>query len=394
MSGPGSTWAVIAGGGTAGHVLPGLSMAREMVARGTPPAAVHFVGTKRGIETRLVSEAGFGLTTLPGRGVKRRFTAANLAAITDLIRALVGSFRLLRRHRPAVVVGLGGYASVACGVAAVVLRVPLVITEQNAVPGAANRLLARWARGVAAGFPATGLPGAVWTGNPVRPEVLAADRGRGRIEARAALGVTGERFFVVVMGGSLGARRINEAVVELTSMWRHRCDRHIRHVTGRRDFRSVSELSSMPEGSVAPAQDGSAEPVGLVYDPVEYEDGMAAVYTAADLIVGRAGASTVAELAATGVPAVLVPLPAAPGDHQSANARALADVGAAVVIPDRELDGLRLAAEIDALAADPQRLSQMDQAARVLARPGAAHAVIDVVERCARRRPPAVVEGT
>ena len=134
MSGPGSTWAVIAGGGTAGHVLPGLSMAREMVARGTPPAAVHFVGTKRGIETRLVSEAGFGLTTLPGRGLKRRFTAANLAAITDLIRALVGSFRLLRRHRPAVVVGLGGYASVACGAAAVVLRIPLVITEQNAVP--------------------------------------------------------------------------------------------------------------------------------------------------------------------------------------------------------------------------------------------------------------------
>ena len=125
--------------------------------------------------------------------------------------------------------------------------------------------------------------------------------------------MTGERFFVVVMGGSLGARRINEAVVELAGMWRHRCDRHIRHVTGRRDFRSVSELSSMPEGSVAPAQDGSAEPVGLVYDPVEYEDGMAAVYTAADLIVGRAGASTVAELAATGVPAVLVPLPAAPG---------------------------------------------------------------------------------
>lgn len=396
------TWAIIAGGGTAGHVLAGLSIAREMTSRGAPADAVHCVGSSRGAEDRLVGEAGFGLTTLPGRGIQRRLTPANVGAAAGLARALARALRLVRRRRPAVVVGLGGYASVACGLAAAAWRVPLVVVEQNAAAGAANRLLARWAKGVAVGFPTTDLPGAVCTGNPVRPEILAVDRARQRAAARAALGVGEDRFLVAALGGSLGARRINEAVVETADRWRRRPDRHIRHIAGRRDYERVAERVGWvrSRGSGPAGRDfgrvaervGSADRGELGYDLVEYENDMAAVYAAADLVVSRAGASSVAELAAAGVPAVLVPLPGAPGDHQTANARALADVGGAVVVADGELDGSRLAAEIDSLAADPGRLDGMGRAARAAARPDAAAAVVDLIEKCARRPMPAAAE--
>ena len=374
------TWAVIAGGGTAGHVLAGLSIARAIVARGAPLSAVHYVGSRRGAEDRLVGEAEFGLTTLPGRGIQRRLTPANLGAAAGLARALTQALRLVRRRRPAVVVGLGGYASVACGLAAAAWRVPLVVIEQNAVAGAANRLLARWARAAAVGFPTVDLPRAVCTGNPVRAEVLAVDRGRQRRAARAALGVGEDRFLVAAFGGSLGARRINEAVAELAATWSGRSDLHVRHIAGRRDHGWVAErVESIDSGE-------------LGYDLLEYEADMAAVYAAADLVVARSGASSVAELAAAGVPAVLVPLPGAPGDHQTANARVLAEASAAVVVADGDLDGSRLAAEIDSLAADPGRLDDMGRAARTAARPDAAEAVVDLIERCALRPLPVTAE--
>ena len=373
---PGSSWAVIAGGGTAGHVLPGISIAQQIVAGGAPREAVHFVGSARGVETRLVTEAGFGLTALPGRGLQRRLALSNVTAAIGLLRAFAEALVVLRRRRPAVVLGLGGYASAACGAAAALLRVPLVITEQNAVPGLANRLLSRFATGAATAFEATDLPRATWTGNPVRTEVLAADRTSGRAAARAALGVGSERRLVAVFGGSLGSRSINEAVAGASEIWQDRGDLHIRHIAGRRDH---DELA----GRAAPDR-GSA----LGYDLIAYEDDMATVYAAADIVVSRSGATTVAELAAAGVPAVLVPLPGAPGDHQTANARRLVEAGGAVIVSDAELDGTRLASEVDALLDDPDRLSAMAGAATALARPDAARAVVDLIERCALRPQP------
>lgn len=373
---PGSAWAVIAGGGTAGHVLPGISIAEQIVERGAPREAVHFVGSSRGVETRLVTESGFGLTALPGRGLQRRMALSNLTAAIGLLRAFGQALVVLRRRRPAVVLGLGGYASAACGAAAALLRVPLVITEQNAVPGLANRVLSRFATGAATAFEATDLPRATWTGNPVRTEVLAANRTSGRAAARAALGVDAGRRLVAVFGGSLGSRRINEAVASATELWQDRDDLHIRHIAGRRDY---DELA----GRVAPDHEGA-----LGYDLVSYEEDMATVYAAADLVVSRSGATTVAELAAAGVPAVLVPLPGAPGDHQTANARRLVEAGGAVIVADAELDGSRLAAEVDALLGDPDRLGAMAGAAVALARPDAASAVVDLIERCALRSQP------
>ena len=379
------TWAVIAGGGTAGHVLPGISIAREIVGRGASSKAVHFVGSARGVETRLVAEAGFTLTALAGRGLQRRLSAsamvANLMAAAALVRAFVGALAVLRRHRPAVVVGLGGYASAACGAAAALLRIPLVIAEQNAVVGLANRLLSRLAAGAATAFESTDLLNATWTGNPVRAEVLAADRSAGRASARAALGVEDARRLVAVFGGSLGARTINDAAAGALDIMADRGDLHIRHIAGRGHYEDLA--ARVPAGAERAVR----------YDLVPYEDDMATVYAAADVVVSRAGATTVAELAAVGAPSVLVPLPGAPGDHQTANARELEAVGGAVLVSDAELDANLLAALVTGLLEDSARLDAMADAARSLARPDAARAVVDLLESCARTPHPSRLEA-
>lgn len=370
-------WVVIAGGGTAGHVVPGLAIAAEFESRGVPSSLIHYVGSQRGIEARLVPAAGFPLTVLPGRGIQRRFALANIASVFGLLRAVVKAVVLVGRLRPAAVVGLGGYASVPCVIAAVLWRVPIVVAEQNAVPGAANRLAGRFAKACAVSFPDTDLPRSVWTGNPVRPEVLAVDRSDGRCRARETMKIGPERTLLVVFGGSLGARRINESLFEALPGWRHRSDLAVRHVAGRRDHADLA-------ARVPVSADDS-----LRFELIEYEDDMPMVYAAADIVLCRSGASSVAELAVVGLPAVLVPLPGAPGDHQTANAMALVDAGAAVHVVDAELDGDRLAEEIDRLISNPETLGEMGAAADTVARRGAAGAVADLVERHAIRPIPA-----
>ena len=356
--------------------MPALAIGRALVARGHPPSSITFVGSRRGIEARLVPAAGFPVVLLPGRGIVRRLAWANVGAIWGLARAVVRAFALVARRRPRAVVAVGGYASVPCALAAAALRVPIVVHEQNAVPGAANRLTARFARASAVSHPGTPLPRAHLTGNPVRPEILAVDRSpSGREAARAALGVAQDRFLVGVFGGSLGALRINRAVLDAIPKWAGRGDLAVRHVVGERDWQLVSdELAAQP----------APPPEGLRYQPVRYEDRMDLLLAAADLCVCRAGGNTVAELAVAGIPGVLVPLPGAPGDHQTANARVLEQAGAAVLVPDGELAGGRLVAEVERLVSDPDRLVAMGAAAAGLARPGAADAVAALVEEHAR----------
>jgi undecaprenyldiphospho-muramoylpentapeptide beta-N-acetylglucosaminyltransferase len=375
--GPGETWAVIAGGGTAGHALPAVAIGRALVEAGHPPSAIHFVGSRRGIEGRLVPEAGFSITLLPGRGVARQFTlgsmARNVGAVAGLVAATVQAIVLVARRRPAVIISVGGYASVPCVAAAVLLRVPLLVAEQNAVPGAANRIAARFARAAATSFEGTDLPRAVVTGNPVRPEVATVTRDTAaRAAGRTALGLPGDGTVVAAFGGSLGSRRINEAVAELASMWADRTGLAVLHIVGQRDW------------DVFAGRDQALPAGGLCYRQVCYEDRMNLVYAAADVAVCRAGASTVAELAAAGLPAVLIPLPGAPGDHQTANARALVDAGAARIIPDQELTAARLADELDDVLADPATLARMSVAARSVARPDAAARVARLAEEHAR----------
>ena len=282
-------FAIICGGGTAGHVVPAIAVGRALVDRGHAPESIHFLGAAHGIEGRLVPAAGFTVTLLPGRGIERRLTARNLPAAAGLVVAAVRGVAHVARHRPAVIVSVGGYASLPGVLAAALLRIPLVVVEQNAAPGAANRIAARVGRAAAVAFAGTKLPRAVVTGNPVRREILAVDRsGAGRAAARQELGLPGESTVIVAFGGSLGARTINRGVLDLARRWRQRGDVAIYHVVGTRDWDMITaERPDLPDG-------------GLWYRQVRYEDRMELLYAAADIALCRAGAATVSELAAVG----------------------------------------------------------------------------------------------
>lgn len=366
-----ATWAVVAGGGTAGHLLPGLALARALVTGGRDPASIHFVGSARGPEGIMVPQAGFAVDLLPGRGIQRRLTPANVVAVVDLIRAMFKGFALVRRHRPSVVVVLGGYASFACGLGAVLLRIPIVLLEQNKKAGAVNRLLRRVARAAAVSFAGTDLPRSVVTGNPLRPEIREMAEHPDPAAARAALGLPADRTVIGVFAGSLGSRRINEAVKGLAERWADRSDLAIRHVIGSWDFHDFTADAPVPP------------PGGLVYQQVRYEDRMHLLLDASDLAVTRAGGS-VFELMAAGLPSILVPLPIATRDHQMANAKAVAATGGAVVVPDAELDADRLETELTALLGDPDRLEAMARAMRGAAKVDAAERAGEVVEAVAR----------
>jgi undecaprenyldiphospho-muramoylpentapeptide beta-N-acetylglucosaminyltransferase len=371
-------FALVAGGGTAGHLQPALAIAEALVDAGHPRRSIEFVGSERGQDRAMLEGRGFPSTLLPGRGIVRslrpRDLVANLGAVAGLAVAAIRGFSVVRRTRPRVVVSVGGYASLSASLAAVVLGIPLVLVNVDAVPGAANRLFGRFARASAVGWEGNPLPRAVVTGTPVRSAIAdVRRRPEDRRRARLALGLPGDRVTVAVFGGSLGARRINQAVDGLAAQWAGRGDASIYHIVGRRDW----DDDAGPSGA-----DGDRP--GLWVVRVPYEERMAEVYAAADLVVCRAGAMTVAELAVAGVPAVLVPLPGAPGDHQTANARVLARAGAAVLLPDDACDAATLAVTLDAMLADPGRLEVMGQAAAALGRRDAAAAGARVVEDNAR----------
>lgn len=363
---------LVAGGGTAGHLVPGLAVAAALVDAGLERSDVRFVGSTRGVEAEMVPAAGFRLDEVPSRGLPRRPGPEMLAAGWGLVRAAARGVALVRQHRPGVVVSLGGHAALPGVVGAVMTRTPLVLMEQNKRAGAVNRMLARFARAAAVTFPDTDLRRARVTGNPLRADVVdAARRRRGepdqvRAEARAALGLPQDRTVVLVTTGSLGSRRVNTALLDALATWAPRDDLAIRLVTGRRDHEEV--VSTVPDDL------GS-----LHLDVVAYEDRMSLALSAADVAVTRAGAGTCTELAAFGVPAVMVPLPIATRDHQRANAEVLAGAGGAVVVADEELDGGRLVAELTPLLDDPDLRAKMAEAMAGEARLDAADQVARLI---------------
>jgi undecaprenyldiphospho-muramoylpentapeptide beta-N-acetylglucosaminyltransferase len=357
------TFVMVTGGGTGGHVYPGLALAEALVARGHDRSSIHWVGSARGLEATAVPAAGFSIDLLPGRGLQRRLTAENISVAGQTVTAVARATRLVRRRRPKVVVGVGGYASLPCILAARALRIPVVVHEQNAAPGLANRIAVRLGARAAVSLPGTPLAGAVVTGNPVRAAVAGVVRDPASTPP-----------LVVIFGGSLGARRLNQAALGLYDLWRSRDDVAVHHVSG----------AAGHDETVA-ALDGLRRPGDrLDYHLVRYEDDMPRLYATATLMVCRAGATTVAELAVAGVPSVLVPLPGAPGDHQTHNALALVEAGAGVLVPDGECDGARLAAELAPLLGDPARLGAMGKAATGVGHPDAADRLADLVEDAAR----------
>ena len=361
---------LLTGGGTGGHIYPALAIAAELRRR-VPGCELLYVGTREGLEGRIVPRAGLSFATVSARGLMRKAPREVLAGLVALMRGLWQADRILARFRPHVVVGTGGYVAAPVALAAVRRGIPLVIQEQNAVPGATNRLLARWARAVCVPFAEAGRffpPGTpvVVTGNPVRPEILTVRRD----EARARLGIGATEPVVLVTGGSRGAERINRAALELAVAMAGWPEGVLLWASGERYH---GELRMRLERRLAAAGRQPARRVRLF----PYIDDMPTAYAAADLYVGRAGATTLAEITARGLPAILVPSPHVAHHEQDENARVLARAGAAVVIPDGELTGARLVALVRELLADPARLAAMARASRQLGRPDATGAIVD-----------------
>lgn len=330
-------------GGTGGHVFPALAVARELRAAGID---VHWLGTARGIENDLVPPQGLPLHFLDIAGLRGKGVSGLLAAPLRIIRAVWQARRIIKRIKPDVVVGFGGYATGPGGVAARLAGIPLIIHEQNAIAGLTNRLLSRISQRVLQAFPGA-LPGAVTVGNPVRTDVVALPAPAERFAGR-----NGQPLQVLVVGGSLGAVALNNVVLQAMQILPPEQRPQLRHQAGKNNATALQQ---------------QYQAAGIEAEVLPFIDDMASAYQWADLVICRAGALTVAEIAAAGCAALFVPFPFAVDDHQTANARYLADQKAALLQQQRETDGQKLAAVWQHFAGHKNELQAMAERARALA---------------------------
>jgi UDP-N-acetylglucosamine--N-acetylmuramyl-(pentapeptide) pyrophosphoryl-undecaprenol N-acetylglucosamine transferase len=358
---------LIAGGGTGGHLYPGIAIADE-IRRRKPEAKVIFAGRGLALERSIVERHGYALVAVKSGGVVGRSLGKRIAGLTMAVRGFFEAGRVLDVLRPKAVVGVGGYASFPMVLAAQSRGIPTVIQDQNAVPGLSNRILGRRARAIALTYDETrrhfGGRGVV-TGNPVRAEFVSADRDAARRQRQSGDPLR----HLLIFGGSQGARKLNDAVIAALPLLAARRDGlRVVHGTGPSDHDRVAAAYAR---------------AGIDADVRPYLTDICAAYENADLVVSRSGASTMSELAACGKPAILVPLPSAAHDHQRRNAGAAVAAGAAVLLEEKDLDGARLAGAVTALLDDPARLDAMERAASGLARPDAASRIVDLVESVA-----------
>ena len=354
---------LIAAGGTGGHIYPGIAVAKEIMRRDAT-SVVRFVGTARGLENRLVPEAGFELSLIESAGLVNMGLMQRLRGLLVLPKSFLAARRLIKSFAPDVVVGAGGYVSGPVVMTASLLGLPTVLMESNAVPGFTNRRLARFVDAAAVSF-ATALPyfrgKAVVTGNPVRREFF-------EIQAKPRDPL---QTSLLLFGGSQGSRAINEAMIAaLPHLELQRARLRVMHQAGPADFAKVRDAYAAAGWSDA--------------DVREYIDDMMSAFATNDLIVSRAGATTSAELVAAGKVAIMVPLPGQL--EQTRNAEVLVSAGAARMIKQEELDGPRLAKEISSLVESPDEITRMEAAARKLARSDAAEAAVNLIERVASKK--------
>lgn len=353
---------LVTGGGTGGHIYPALAVAKAWQER-FGSGSVLYVGTSRGLEARLVPTEGIPFLTVEVQGLPRQLNRELISFGPRLLRGLKQGRRILREFRPQIVLGTGGYVSFPMVALAAMAGIPAVLHEQNAFPGLANRLLARRVAGVALTFPeaAERFPGGVEfrvTGLPVRPEISRVSREEGL----AYLGLNGNRPVLLVTGGSRGARSINQAMLEVYRALPQLPAVDIVHITGELTYTETKEALAL--SGIERQKKGNI----LIK---AYEHQMAYALAAADLILCRAGATTLAELTVRGLPAILVPYPYAAENHQEYNARALVRAGAARLVLDRELNGQKLVGLLRELLESPLTLQAMAAASRQLGRPQA-----------------------
>jgi UDP-N-acetylglucosamine--N-acetylmuramyl-(pentapeptide) pyrophosphoryl-undecaprenol N-acetylglucosamine transferase len=350
-------------------VYPALAVAERL---GAGPDEVLYVGTPNGLEARLVASAGIPFRAIEAAGYDRARPITLLTSVFTLVASSVKALGVLAKFRPQVVIGFGGYVSIPVALAAILRGIPLVLHEQNSVPGMANRFLARWAAAVgvtyeesSARFPRTTRIDV--TGNPVRADVLSADREKGR----AALGVSAKDTVLLVFGGSRGARHLNTALVAIRDKLLAISNLRVVHVAGAAEataVRTALESAGAGEGR---------------WDVLEYIEDMGTMLAASDLVLARAGATSIAEITALGLPSVLVPYPYATDDHQTRNAMTAVDRGAAVLVADSELDSRRFPDAVVGLLGDPGLRATMAAASHALGRPDAADRVVRLAREVA-----------
>ena len=362
---------LIAGGGTAGHVFPAVAVAKQL--QRLADVEPVFVGVADRLEARLVPQAGFRLHHVQAVSVPRR-PSPRLLRLPRAVRASVRECeRILDEEEAEVVATFGGYVSFPVSRAAARREVPLIIHEQNAVPGLANRVSSRWAGDIAVSFPGSAdrfrrPERCAVTGNPVREQMLELDLDARRVAAREGFGLEPDRPTLLVFGGSQGARSLNRAVVDAHQRWGD-VDVQILHAAGQALY---------PEAAAA-WEEARARSDGPRVRLVDFIEDMGEAYAAADVVVCRSGATSIAELTALGLPAVLVPYPHATGDHQRHNAEALERIGAAALVPDDQLDGRRLVETVAPLLTDPEHRARVAAAARTFGRRDAATNVAQLI---------------
>jgi UDP-N-acetylglucosamine--N-acetylmuramyl-(pentapeptide) pyrophosphoryl-undecaprenol N-acetylglucosamine transferase len=364
-------YAVVTGGGTSGHVIPAIAICELLVEAGHPISDLRYVGSRRGVERELMKSTQIESEYLPISGLQRSWSfqgmTRNVVLPWRLLRSRVLARGLLKLWNPSVVVSVGGYASEPMSRAALASNVPLVCVSYDRTPGLATRRQAKLATISAVAFEGSSLPRSVLTGAPVRNQLRLLDVSTSRGSSRAALGIAPDAHMVVVMGGSLGSGVLNAMVADLL-IELSGTQSVVYHICGQR-----FERDPMPH-----------VPVGVQYIRVGYEDRMADVYSALDVLVSRAGASSVAEIATVGVAAVLVPWPDAADGHQELNARWLTDVGAGILMDDAACSDGRAVAEVTQLLANTQRISELAHSAYQLGALHRSNALVEAIEGAAR----------
>ncbi len=362
---------VIAGGGTGGHVFPGVAIARHFSEK-IDRSKVTFVGTAEGIESTVIPKEGFDIRFIRSEGFVGRGAMQKIMSVLRLPISIKESRSILKELDPDVVLGVGGYCSGPILLTAYLMGIPTMIHEQNTIPGLTNRILAKFVKAVAVTYYESisffSKDKTYFTGNPVREEILKGDRERGN----TTFGLDSGLFTIFVLGGSSGASNINRAVGESLA-YLEDLKKHIQfiHQTGDKDFDIVREFYKEKgyKGAVIP-----------------FTHDMPDAYAASDLIISRAGATTLAEITSCGKASILVPYPFAAGDHQTANAKKLWDINAAQMIPDNELDGRSLANMIRHLFEDPDAMSEMEMVGRSIGKPDATKKIFELIMSIAKKR--------
>lgn len=366
---------VVAGGGTGGHIYPALAIARGLKNR-YPGAEILYVGTSGGMESEIVPKEGFPFRGIEAAGLERKLSPRNLQVIWKAWLGLRQAGKIIRSWNPDAVIGTGGYVCGPVILAAAFKRIPTLIHEQNALPGITNRILSRFAGRVAVTFAASAKyfsrqEKVRLTGLPVRPEILLSDRSAGLNK----LGFDEGRFFLFSFGGSRGARTINKAMVEVIKSFAEDPRLNILHATGTAGYEEfVKDCAAV---GIDPARVRNLRVVPYIYN---MQDALAA-----DLVISRAGAATLAELTALGIPSILIPYPYAAENHQEFNARALEKEGAAIVVLDRQLNGALLCGKIEELLGDRGKLSAMSAASKKIGRKSALEDIMECVDELLKK---------